>query len=198
MNLNYGILSEGSSDLVALQIVIERLATELGHEFRLDSSASIPMSGPVTPAGIKLRIDLFNTKNLDVGVIFADKDDRTTSDKLTTVRDAIRSQNEEWLERTAIGIPDPHMEAWAIADEGTLKRYLGIKGSDGLPFDRLDPKERVANLTSNYGPVDLTPMILIRHMAESMNLRIVKQHCQSFQDFCSSLQSAIAYVHRLS
>jgi hypothetical protein len=197
MDLRYGILSEGDSDLTALQIVIERITSELGHTLRLDSSASIPVSGPITPAGVKLRTDLFNSKGLDIGVYFADKDKETTGSKRTMIRDAIKASSEEWLERSAIGIPDPHMEAWMIADEDTLKNYLGIDGPESLPFGHLDAKERVTNFASNYGPIDLTQMVLIRYMAENMDLRVVKNRSQSFQDFCSSLQGALAYLQRV-
>lgn len=193
MHFSYGLLSEGDSDLLSLDIIIRRLGARIGHSFVQNSELSIPVSGPISKTNVRLRTYAFIEANLDLGFYLAD-DDRGNVDKKQMITENIDHVNSRWVERSVIGIPQPHMEAWLIADQDTIKNYLGISSGKALPHSDQQPKSRLKSLVTEYGEEQLTLGELRKILADTMNIDIVMSRDSSFAAFESSIRSAINVV----
>jgi len=193
MNLSYGLLCEGDSDLSALSIIIQRLGERLGHDLIISLDQSNPVSGPISKVSVKLRTTAFLQANLDLGFYLADND-KGEIGKLQMIRTNVETVNQAWFNRSVIGIPDPHMEAWLIADQDTVKNYFGIPADQPLPFAGQQPKPRMSSLVSSYGEEQLTVGEFRRILASTMNIEHVIHHDSEFATFEGNIRAALNFV----
>lgn len=177
-------MREGTTD-ISLQVLVERHAQARGFELSFDKDLSKPFNGPLSDVAVKIRTRKnFSQGAMDLAFYFADKD-RGEFNKFEHIRDAIKSVDNAYLLKSVIGIPDPHMEAWLLADEDIVKQIFGLPGDEPLPFPELEPqpKSRLQALTSQCGDTELTPPLARSRLAESCNLTTLEQKSASYRQF---------------
>ena len=190
--LRIGILSEGSSDLSSLSIIVKRLIKKQGIEALIDNSLSKPVNGPISEKVIKLRTALFIRGRLDIGLYFSDADRQGFNKKKSFIRECIGRFDDSWLDRAVIGIPDRNLEAWLLSDQDTAKEILGIYASEPLHHKEVkDPKIRLLRLASERGNDSLTPSLLRIQIASQANLSTICKNSKSFQSFVDDLSMAM-------
>ncbi|HET7060150.1 MAG TPA: hypothetical protein VFH99_02435 [Candidatus Saccharimonadales bacterium] len=175
-------MREGNTD-ISLKIILERHAVSRGCSLIYNEELSKPFNGPLSKVALRIRTKKnFDSGDVDMAFYFADRD-KGDYDKLEYIQQEIGAVNGAYLLRSIVGIPDPHMEAWLLADENAVKRVFGIAGEQPVPFANLPPKDRLNALSNKAGDTELTPPIARRKLAKSCNLNLVERRNRSYNQF---------------
>lgn len=182
MEITYALLREGSSD-IALKTIVERYAQTRSVQLIFNEGLSKPFNGPLGEQTVKIRTrSNFDTNAVEIAFYFADKD-KGDFNKLESIQNAVKAVNELYLSRSIIGIPDPHMEVWLLADQNAVKAVFGLAGDQPIPHDDVEPKKRLELLSNEYGSDELTPPEARKKLAEALDLSVVERNCPSFNNF---------------
>lgn len=191
MALKYALIREGSSDEV-LKILVEKYGESKGLKFECSDQHSKPFKGPLANTLLRIRtMDIFDVANLDCAFYFTDKD-RGDFNKIEKIEEAITSVNSLHLQKSIIGIPDPHMEAWLLADQDNVKAVFRLDGTKPLPYSDLEPKSRLENLCRNSDDTELTPPEARKRLATGADLNKTARSCPSFNSFVGKFNTYIA------
>ena len=185
-SIHVGIAYEGSADIEALKIIIQRVLNENGVDFDPDKVY------PQTPGtGIIGFIPVYAKRFLDSGVQLAvyctdqDKDRRSRRD---IVLSKVAASEATLIDYSAIGVSVPHFEAWLIADENALKGIFDIAGSKSIPYPKLEPKDRLISLYQNHysGEKSISDIRLV--LASQINIGQVERLKNDFNLFVDDLR----------
>ncbi len=183
-----GLSCEGkNSDLPVLRILVKRLLdiNEIDFEIKKEIPAG---SGIIGFARAHTEEFFEEADPVDIGIYLTDQDDPNANRK-KQVRDEIIKVNEVLANYTIIGVPDPHIEAWLIADQDLVKNIFGFRGEEKLPKENLKPKDRITYFQRNMTSNSILLYDAYERLANESNLKIIMDRCPEFADFSESLKA---------
>lgn len=144
---------------------------------------------------IKIAASLFfDISQCDVGIFVADSGGR--KDKCLRIRNLVAKHCSKINPNTEFvcGFPDPELEQWFIDEENAIKKILGLKGNNPIPYPKLKPKERLLLLIeqSNADIADSKLDIYIE-IASSLDLKKLCECSKSFKSFYAAIKNAKIY-----
>lgn len=180
MVFSCGLLCEGTSDYSTVGLILlKRIAQSHGHEISLIDDLSIPVNGPISKAQVKLRTAEFHKRSVDIGIYLADQDD-SSDNKQQNIESWISQKSPTRLDQSVIAIAHPHMEAWLLADENTVKHILSLSHTQALPHPKMAPKPRLQMLVMDSSDAGLTVSEVRSLIASQADLSIVANKCSDF------------------
>lgn len=196
MIIKSGILCEGTSDYSIIGLILlDRLVARSNHKLDMVQSLSVPVNGPITREHVRLRTGMFIAQSISVGFYFADQD-RCPYDKQLKIKEWIEQKDENWINHSVIAVPKPHMEAWLLADEDTVKHILRLDATKPLPHPKKEPKDRLMMLVKDSSDEGLTASEVRTQLAASMNLDIVISKMPEFRALDRRLSQVIIELSR--
>jgi hypothetical protein len=186
-NIKYGLAFEGKRDIIPLEILIKRI---------LEPYNFVPIfSKEVTPhTGLMGYISLYIKNFFDEGepidaAIFVTDQDKQTKNVRTKIRSIISQINRTYYDVSIIGVPDPHFEAWLLADEDFVKSYFTLPNNRNLPNINNSPKNTLEYLVRHM-PEPRVPLFqAYEDLANSSNLQTIIASKHDFKRFVDDLIS---------
>lgn len=188
--IHAGIAYEGGEDGEIIASIVRRIAEEKNLTFDHFVSES-PHTAIVEMAGIYAK--RFSKMNFDIGIFCTDQD-KAPKSRTSEIREKIQASAPEFLDKSAIGVPIPHIEAWLLLDEDLIKEIFNLNGSSPVPYPEMSPKDRLTRLYSE-SPIDdeLESEVRVR-IAKRMNIRRCCQKDRSFNSFINEIRRALSTV----
>lgn len=188
--INVGIAFEGGDDDEVMEVILRRIIEPLGYTFDyFQPETPGTMIIPYIPIYVKRYID----NDVDIGIFCTDQD-KDPSSRRNNVRDKIKEVDELFLNKSAIAIPDPHIEAWLLLDDGAVKRILGIDGSRPLLHDDLPPKNRLTALYNEATNYSKSQNDLRLEIARAMDIDMCARKDQRFADFLQDIRRIVSLL----
>ncbi len=188
-NIYIGISAEDQTDVDSLKILISRILGSLGHSanFRVYKS----QTGIIKNVSAHTKLFFKSQDRVDIAFYVTDKDVKDGGRRMDKIKKKIRSIDPSLLDLCVVAIPDPHFEAWLMADENCVKGVFKFYGPKPIPGKRLKPKTRLKQL---YGtsPEIYDPEYKVRmKLAGLLNIRRVERKCYCFKHFVEEAQSKV-------
>ena len=184
--IHVGIAYEGSADIDALKILVQRILNS--HDLDFDPDAVYPQTPGTGIIGfIKVYAKKFADSQVVLPIYCTDQD----KDKKSR-RDIIIAKLSEHsplaAEMSVVGVSIPHFEAWLIADEDVVKSILGLDGDAALPLSARQPKDRLTSLYQHYyeGEVSFTDIRCL--LANGMDIDRVARNVSDFRNFVEDIK----------
>src|SRR5207302_1742008 len=95
---------------------------------------------------------------------------------------------------SVIGVPDPHFEAWLLADEGYVKSYFSLPSTQPLSIIDNSPKDTLEYLQRHMLDPQIPLFQVYEDLASSINLKTTKSTKKDFETFVNHLLSACKRV----
>ncbi len=186
--LKVGVAYEGQLDTQYITTLVSRILTEKGYGI---SELDIVQARTAITKYVPVYTRRFSDNGRELIVFLTDGDGG--SNTKTDIVDKINSSKPELLPISAVGIAEPHLESWVIADEDSVKSIFGLDASRPLPYAQMKPKDRLISIhsSSSYdGTLDDAKITI----ASSSNLQKVSRQCNDFSLFMQSINDAINYI----
>jgi hypothetical protein len=183
--IRIGVLSEGNSDLSVIEILVRRILEN--EDLELEFSCWRARTMVVNFVKPYLRLFFEREAPVDFGLFVTDNDSSSDS-RRKKIYEIVDGHNAGvYRERVAVGVPQPHMEAWLIADQDTVKHTFNLPAADPLPMGN-SPKEMLLSLVGNQtGTGTLSQSDAYAALARSADLGLIKTRCRDFRTFCEDL-----------
>lgn len=186
--IHVGIAYEGSADIDALKIVIQRELNSCELDFDPDAVY------PQTPgSGIIGYVPAYAKRFADSGVVMPvyctdqDKDKKSRRDIIIA---KLKESAPAMLDVSVVGVSIPHFEAWLIADEDAVKNVLYLDGSEPLPLPELQPKDRLTSLYQNHYEGELSLSDVRAQLASTMDIGKIERSNSDFKLFVDDIRNA--------
>lgn len=186
--LKIGIAYEGQLDTQYVTTLISRILTEKGYGI---ADMDIVQAKTAITKYVPVYTKRFSNNGRELVVFLTDGDGGSNTHQ--DIVDKINSSAPELLPISAIGIAEPHLESWVVADEDIVKAIFNLEPSKALPFPQMKPKDRLISIhsCSNYeGTLDEAKITI----ASNSNLQKVSRQCGDFSTFIQSMNAAINYI----
>jgi hypothetical protein len=183
--LKVGIAYEGTLDTSYVGALVARLLTELGYGI---SMLDVVQARTVITKFVPVYVNRFSNKGCDLMIFLTDGDGGTNTRK--DIKDKIEASKPEVMQFCAIGIAEPHLESWVIADEDAVKSVFNLGGADPLPHPLMKPKDRLISIcnSSDYqGTLDDAKVTI----ANNANIQAMSRRCADFASFVQELRAAL-------
>jgi len=86
-----------------------------------------------------------------------------------------------------IGVPDPHLEKWLVADEDILKGIFRLKGDKEVPYSKMSPKSQIRALKEELPLPQPSLFEVYISLANKLRLEVVQGICKDFARFQEDL-----------
>lgn len=186
-SLDVGIVCEGGNDCEVIACIMKRLMELQGFTFSgYQSYQPNTMILPFLPA----YVQKFTYTGVDLCVFCTDQDEDSISRRNQIIK-KVQSVDEAFALKTIAAVPVPHIEAWLLLDENTVKKILGLDATQPLAHADLQPKSRLAAL---YGDSDtfLNSQNDLRIIiAKEMDLKECKKRDSGFNRFADDLRQLL-------
>ena len=190
--IQVGIAYEGSADIDALKIIVQRVLNTCELDFDPDAVY------PQTPgSGIIGFVAAYAKRFSDAGVelpIYCTDQDRDKRSRRDIIATKLKEISPSTLNVSVIGVSVPHFEAWLIADEDVVKSILGLPGSEPLPLPNLQPKDRLTSLYQNHYEGTSSIADVRYQIASTMNLSQIERNKNDFNLFVSDIRRAASAI----
>lgn len=169
-----GLAYEGNRDLETIKIIILRLAEDFEQDFVFSEhrrginnahTAIVPYVKTFTGY-------MFDEAEVDFAFYFTDQDDDANS-RRRQILSKIEEVGITYFEKSFVGVPIPHFEAWLICDEDIVKSVLHYDHTKPLPYSDMRPKERLQALVQNSS---------VNILLEDAKIQIAQR--MSFENLC--------------
>src|SRR3989338_595949 len=128
------------------------------------------------------------TENMALAIFVTDQDWDARS-RRDTIIETIESYNPTYIDKCAVGVPNPHIEAWLIADRDNTKRIFNFPSGRAFPR-KISPKDFILGLISHQTGVDtMSREDAYKKLANTSSIKIMRSHCKDFNQFCEDLTS---------
>ena len=154
-----------------------------------------PRTGLIGYAKILAEAFFETGETVDVAVFLTDQD-KQKKRVGKTIQKLISKAKPYYTDVSAIGVPDPHFEAWLIADDGYVKSYFLLPSTESLPMPDLEPKERLEYLQRNMAIPKKPIFQVYEELASSINLDILMAR-RDFKTFVDQLLAACKYFTQI-
>jgi hypothetical protein len=142
--LKIGIVYEGSADKDIVKGIVLKLLPQDDFEIPSDECEIITKTGIIGFVPTYSR-KLFTSCGVDLAIFLTDQDvPRTEENRRNVIQSKLNDLG--FLERSVVGVADPHIEKWLFADEDIIKLIFNLPGHEALPYSHLSPKERLSTL----------------------------------------------------
>lgn len=142
VGLKIGIAYEGGSDGDIILEITRKVVEPKGY--------SIPKYEQETPAtGLIGFIPLYLKKFEEIGldlVIFSTDQDNEHDSRRSIIKDKISNFSQTYVDKVALAIPSPHIEAWLFLQDSIIKNLLKLNGAEPLPYSNMPPKQRLMKI----------------------------------------------------
>ncbi len=186
--IQVGIAYEGSADIDALKILIQKILNSCDLDFNLDAVY------PQTPgSGIIGYIPAYAKRFSDSGVdlpVYCTDQDKDKKSRRDIIISKLKESTPTMVDISVVGVSVPHFEAWLIADEDAVKHVLGLKGSEALPLPSLQAKDRLISLYQNYYEGAVSFADIRCQLAGRMNIGKVERSKGDFNLFVADIKRA--------
>lgn len=186
--LKIGIAYEGPLDTQYVTTLVSRMLTEKGYGI---SDLDIVQARTAITKFVPVYAKRFSDNNRDLLVFLTDSDGGAHTRQ--GIIDKINSSKAELLPISVIGVAEPHLEGWVIADEDSVKSVFGLDASQPLPHPLMKPKDRLISIhsSSDYdGTLDDAKITI----ASNSNLQTISRRCNDFSLFVQSINDALNYI----
>ena len=186
--LKVGIAYEGGDDGELIATIVKKILEPSGYTFNYFE--------PETPGTaiidfVPSYTRRFVDAGVDIGIYCTDQDESSASRRLL-IQDKIRTTDEPFLEKAAIGVPIPHIEAWLIQQDSIVKNLLGIDGAIQLPHAELSPKDRLTALYSESDTYLRSRNDLRVDIAQQLDVNFCSRQSNDFKLFADDVKRIIA------
>lgn len=184
-SVRVGIAYEGGLDKSYASCLVRRLMLEKGFEI---SDLDTIKANTVITKMVPVYVTKFVAENRNIMIFLTDSDDGI-NDK-HQIEGQIDTINPAHRLISAIGIPEPNMEGWVLADEDAVKNVLGYDGARPLPYANVKTKDRLKMLhseSSHVGTLDEAKVAIL----ETASFRQMIAHSSSFRTFKDELDNLL-------
>lgn len=186
--MKIGITCEGPRDIRPLITIIRKIFAEhsIVPEFS-DKLTNMPYTGIIG------YVKLYTKKMFDDGAqiaVYCTDQDRCEDNITSRIKEKIKEINPLYLDLCAVGVPDPHFEAWLLADEDNIKNFFNLEGAEPLPYPSFEPKKRLAKLQDSMD-VKISIYEISDTLSKNCNLSKMKLHSPQFNNFYKEISLAI-------
>lgn len=189
-HINVGIAFEGGNDGEVIGSVLRRIIEPLGYTFDYFQPET---PGTMILPFVPIYVENYIKNDVDIGIFCTDQD-RSPSSRRKDIEEKIRQTSEPFLDKAAIAIPDPHIEAWLLLDDGAVKKMLGIDGSLPLPHSELPPKNRLTALYHEADDYSKSQNQLRVEIAQTMDLAVCSKKDTGFSNFLQDIKRIMASI----
>jgi len=190
-SVKIGIAYEGGSDGKIITEIARKVFESRGYTF--DSPEyETPATGLL--GFIVLYTKRFAAANVDVAIFSTDQD-KDLSSRRENIIEKVRKADELMVEKTAIAIPDPHIEKWLLLQDQIIKNILCIPGNEALKHGECSPKEQLLSLyeDSSY---DGTVGELKLQIVSKMDIEECSKRDNTFRAFVRDIQNITNILDR--
>lgn len=192
--MKVGIAYEGGNDGEVLFVWLKKIAKEESAIIDNNPIWLSPETGLLGYASTYTK--RFISENVDLAVFCTDQDTDSHS-RITRLKEKIKNVNESFLEKVAIAVPIPHIEAWLLLQDSVIKNILGLDGSKPLPYENESPKTRFISLYNDSDEYTGSQQQLRIEIANKMDLNYCCRVDNNFEHFVQDLRRIVKlYVNR--
>ena len=189
--LRLGIAYEGGIDADIIAAIVKRVLESEGFTF---NGFNPQTNGTVIVDFVPSYARKFIEADVDIAIFCTDQDKHPHNRK-TEIEAKIRSVDEAFLLKCAIGVAIPHLEAWLLVQDHVVKNILGYDASKPLPNPHLQPKDRLlAAYSEAPGEYEGSTSQLRIQIAETMDIAQCSRACTDFKNFVQSIRSAVGNI----
>lgn len=181
--LQIGVSYENATDLLVLETLLRRAASPESFEIVRSLACRTGVIGSVP-----LHTTLFyNQDNVDLAIFITDQDiSRAKDDRLSAIIKGIESVNPVHALSSSVGVCNPHIEQWLIADHNAVKATFGLDSEKAIPT--ADSPKKVVELSRETQTTQLSKHDSYEALANTLDFEIVKKACPDFSAFCKELE----------
>lgn len=185
--INIGILCEGEADLLVAKIFVTRIldTKSIGCVF---DRTHCSRTGIERDVSVHAKVFFKSSKPVKIGIFLTDKD--KSSGKKDRIISDIKQVAPLSVDFSVIGIPDPHIEAWLLADVSLVIKLFSISEKKEHLKCKLTPKNQLLKLRQSMPDPRMTLFEIYEHLAMNSNLKILQDKCQEFKKFNNELLTA--------
>jgi len=193
--LRLGISYEGPTDLSLIKIIVKKVLQEYSYtpEFIYEYEARSGTVGHIKTH--TRRFFIFNKNPVDVAVFVTDKD-KYKENRIIQIQKEIKEIDPLLLKKSAIGIPDPHIEKWLLIDQAKIKNIFHIPIKNPVPYSELTPKNQLIQLQKNMPRPKISLSECYEILSSDINLPMLKKACPEIKIFCENIVQTIKEYHR--
>jgi hypothetical protein len=183
--IKIGVAYEGNLDTSYVSALLAKILNELGYGI---SDMDIVQARTVITKFVPVYVNRFTDNNCDLMVFLTDSDDGANT--VQDIRDKIETSKPEVIAFCAIGVAEPHLESWVIADEDSVKAVFNLNGAEPLPHPSMKPKDRLISIcnSSDYeGTLDDAKITI----ANNANIQTMSRRCSDFNAFLQEVKAAL-------
>lgn len=188
--INVGIAFEGGNDDRVIEAIVRRVMEPSGYTFDYFQPET---PGTMILPYVPIYVRRFLENDVDLGIFCTDQDKSPTSRK-KDIEEKIKQIDESFLNRAAIAIPSPHIEAWLLLDDSAIKRLLDIEASSPLPHSDLPPKNRLTAIYHEAQSYSNSQNQLRVEIAQIMDIEVCARKDSGFASFLQDIRSAISQL----
>ncbi len=191
-SLDVGIVCEGGNDCEVIACIMRRLMELQGFTFSCyQSYKPNTMILPFLPA----YVQKFAHTGVDLCVFCTDQDEDSIS-RRNQIIEKVQSVDEAFALKTIAAVPVPHIEAWLLLDENTVKKILSLDATQPLAHTDLQPKNRLAALYGDSDAFSDSQNDLRIMIAKEMDLKECKKRNSDFNRFTNDLHQFLQTLSR--
>lgn len=191
--MKIGLLCEGDSDERPLQIIIERIISELRQSQAKRLSFVTKSAQGSIESLIRISAILFyNTNDCDLAVFITDSDGK--SDKCKRIKSLVSTHCKRIRPSGSyiVACPDTELEQWLLDEENAIKQIFSLAGNLPLPYEGMTPKERLLRIIHENGKdITVTESDMYAKVAALMNLKTLCMRNKSFKSFYDAIRKNV-------
>jgi hypothetical protein len=151
--LKVALVYEGSGDTDVLKEFINKLLVQQNVEFDIPSDCCIQAKTGIIGYIVPQAKIVFENRSADLGIFITDQDvPRAHDERRSVISEKLNKLG--YRDKSAIGVPNPHLESWLFADEDVVKSVFNLPREQALPFANLqgEPKRRLKAIYGDFTP----------------------------------------------
>lgn len=188
LSLKIGISYEGSLDrsyiIELVRLILNNKKCDIGSVIEYKARTSIL-------GHLKIHYKGFEDERVDLAFFITDQDKQQNVTSI--IDDELRKQGGWLYSRSAIGVPNPHMEEWILCDEDAVKKVFNLDSSAPLPHGTIPPKNRLLMIHQESDferTLDESKIEILK----CSSFKKMTNNSSSFNHFIKSSHKAIAIV----
>ncbi len=185
--IKIGIAFEGRRDIKPLEILIDRILKP--HYSPYIIKRLTPHTGLIGYTKLYTKNFFEVGESVDIAIFVTDQDKQSRSVKRTMLK-KIDEANPTYKQFSVVGVPDPHFEAWLLADHGFVKSYFSLNATDPFPNISDSPKQTLEYLRNHMENPKPPLFQIYEDLAESVSLNATR----TLKNFASELFSTCRLI----
>lgn len=197
--IKIGLVYEGHNDEDIIIRLISKIINNKWSQVQFEIVEKIPSRTGIIGYVGPYSKHLFEKINVDIAIFLTDQDVSIEKDnRRKHILRIIEKVLPGYKDFSAVGVANPHLEQWLMADKNLIKRIFCLPNTSPIPHPELElhPKNRLKALWAEMSNPRATLHETLVKIADEITIESIKEVCPDFKIFARDLVNSFKQIER--